>query len=226
VLDDAKDLQGKLAPRDKQKLDEYMGSVREIETRIARAEQFAMNAPDPSRETPPGIPAGFEEYIQVMFDMMVLAFQTDSTRVSTFLMANEGSNRAFPEIGIAEGHHFLTHHRNQQDMMDKVAEIDLFYMKQFGRFLDKMAAAKEADGTSLLDHSMIIYGSGNADGNRHTHTNLPVVLAGGGGGTLKTGRFVKNTQMPMSNLYLGILDRLGIDGVEHFGDSTGKYGGI
>ncbi len=226
VLDDARDLQNKLASRDKQKLNEYMGSVREIETRIARAEQFAMKAPDPTQDTPSGIPAGFEDYIQVMFDMMVLAFQTDSTRVSTFLMANEGSNRAFPEIGIAEGHHFLTHHRNQQDMMDKVAEIDLFYMKQFGRFLDKMAAAKEADGTSLLDHSMIVYGSGNADGNKHSHNNLPVILAGGGGGTLNAGRFVKNSPMPMSNMYLGMLGRLGIDGVEQFGDSTARFDGI
>ena len=157
-----------------------------------------------------------------MYDMLVLAFQTDSTRVATFLLANEGSNRAFPEIGIAEGHHFLTHHRNQQDMIDKVAEIDLFYTKQFARFLEKMAATKDADGRSLLDNSMIVYGSGNADANRHTHTNLPVILAGGGGGTLTPGRYLKAGGVPMSNLYLGMLDRLGVDGVARFGDSTGR----
>ena len=226
VLDDARDLERGLASRDKQKLGEYLGSVREVETRIAKAEAFADRAPDPASETPEGIPGSFEDYIQVMFDMMVLAFQTDSTRVSTFLLANEGSNRAFPEIGIAEGHHYLTHHRNQREMMDKVAEIDLFYMKQFAKFLEKMAATKDADGASLLDNSMIVYGSGNADGNRHTHTNLPVILAGGGGGTLTPGRFVKFPATPMSNMYLGMLDRLGVTGVERFGDSTGRLEGI
>ena len=133
---------------------------------------------------PRGHPADFEAYIQLMFDMLVLAFQTDSTRVATFLLANEGSNRAFPEIGIAEGHHYLTHHRNQEDMIDKVAEIDLFYMKQFAQFLEKMEQTKDVDGNSLLHNSMIVYGSGNADGNRHTHVNLPIILAGGGGGSL------------------------------------------
>jgi hypothetical protein len=137
VLDDARDLQRQLTSRDKQKLDEYLGSVREIEQRISKAERFDA-VPDPAVETPTGIPAHFEEYIQIMFDMMILAFQTDSTRVATFLLANEGSNRPFAEIGIAEGHHYLTHHRNKQDMMDKVAEIDLWYMNQFARFLQKM----------------------------------------------------------------------------------------
>ncbi len=226
VLEDARDLQAGLAPRDRQKLGEYLGSVREIETRITKAEEFAAQTPDPSQETPAGIPQGFEDYIQLMFDMMILAFQTDSTRVATFLLANEGSNRAFPEIGIAEGHHFLTHHRNQQELMDKVASIDLFYMKQFGRFLDKMAIAKDIDGRSLLDHSMIVYGSGNADGNRHTHSNLPVILAGGGGGTLNAGRYVKLPPTPMSNMYLGMLDRMGVEGVDHFGDSTRRFDGI
>lgn len=132
VIDDARSLQKHLTLRDKQKLDDYLGSVREIEKRIEKAERFGA-APDPTVETPSGIPASFEDYIDVMFDMLVLAFQTDSTRIATFLLANEGSNRPFPEIGIAEGHHYLTHHRNQQDMIDKVAEIDLFYMKHFAR---------------------------------------------------------------------------------------------
>ena len=122
-----------------------------------------------------------------MFDMLVLAFQTDSTRVATFLLANDGSNRSFPEIGISEGHHYLTHHQNKQDMIEKVAEIDLWYMQQFAKFLEKMEQTKDVDGKSLLHNSMIVYGSGNADGNRHTHVNLPVILAGGGGGTLTPG---------------------------------------
>ena len=225
VLDDARELQRQLTSRDKQKLDEYLGSVREIEQRIEGAERFGA-APDPAVETPAGVPASFEEYIQIMFDMMILAFQTDSTRVATFLLANEGSNRPFTEIGIAEGHHYLTHHRNKQDMMDKVAEIDLWYMKQFAKFLQKMEQTKDVDGQSLLHNSMIVYGSGNADGNRHTHVNLPVILAGAGGGVLNTGRFVKFSSTPMSNLLLSLADRMGVSGVERLGDSTGRLAGI
>src|SRR5438093_1313048 len=180
VMDDARALQRQLSSRDREKLDEYLGSVREIEKRIQHAERFDAT-PDPAVETPAGIPASFDEYIQIMYDLMILAFQTDSTRIASFLLANEGSNRAFPEIGIAEGHHFLTHHRNQQEMIDKVPEIELWYLKQFARFLEQMEQTKDVDGNSLLHNSMIVYGSGNADGNRHTHVNLPVILAGGGG---------------------------------------------
>jgi Protein of unknown function (DUF1552) len=226
VLDDARALQRELAARDRQKLGDFLESVREVETRIEQAERSADKAPDPVAETPAGIPSGFEDYIRLMYDMLVLAFQTDSTRVATFLLANEGSNRAFPEIGIAEGHHYLTHHRGQQEMMDKVAEIDLFYMTQFARFLDNMERTKDADGRSLLENSMIVYGSGNADGNRHTHTNLPVILAGGGGGLLTPGRYVTLPATPMSNMYLGMAERLGVTGVEQFGDSTGRFEGI
>src|SRR5204863_8928116 len=154
---DAASLRRQLAYRDRQKLDEYLGSVREIEKRIEQSERFGQT-PDPAVKTPAGIPAGFEDYIQIMFDLMVLAFQTDSTRIATFLLANEGSNRAFPEIGIAEGHHFLTHHRQQQDMMEKIAEIDLWYMQQLAYFLEKMEQTKDVDGRSLLHNSMIVYG--------------------------------------------------------------------
>src|SRR5206468_5015011 len=176
--------------------------------------------------TPAGIPPSYDDYVQVMFDMLILAFQTDSTRIATFLLANEGSNRAFPEIGIAEGHHFLTHHQNKQDMIDKVAEIDLWYMKHFARFLEKMEQTKDLDGHSLLENSMIVYGSGNADGNRHTHVNLPVILAGGGGGTLTPGRYVKFDGKPMTNLFLSMADRLGVTGLQRFGDSTDRLGGV
>ena len=221
VLDDARALQGKLTHRDKQKLDEYLTSVREIEKRIQKTERFG-KTPDPSVTTPAGIPGSYEEYIQVMFDMLILAFQTDSTRVGTFLMANEGSNRAFAEIGIPEGHHYLTHHQNKQEMIDKVALIDLFYLQQFAKFLHKMEQTPDVDGKSLLHNSMIVYGSGNADGNRHSHVNLPVLLAGSGGGTLTPGRFVKHGGVPMSNLLLSLADRMGTQGVERLGDSTGR----
>jgi len=225
VMDDARTLQGQLGSRDKQKLDEYLTSVREIEQRIQQSERFGKPA-DPAMPTPDGIPTGFEDYIQIMYDMMVLAFQTDSTRIATFLLANEGSNRPFPEIGIAEGHHFLTHHRNKQDMMDKVAEIDLFYMKQFARFLQKMNETKDVDGRSLLHNSMIVYGSGNSDGNRHTHVNLPVLLAGAGGGRLNPGRFSKAGGVPMTNLFLEMMDRFGLKAPERFGDSTGRFSAV
>ena len=225
VLDEARSLQGQLTYKDKQKLDEYLVSVRDIEQRIQRAEQFGQ-VPDPTVATPDGIPASFEEYVQIMFDMLVLAFQTDSTRVATFLLANEGSNRPFPEIGIAEGHHSLTHHMNKQEMMDKVAQIDLWYVKQLAKFLQKMDQTKDIDGNSLLHNSMIIYGSGNADGNRHTHTNLPVILAGAGGGSLTPGRFAKFGGVPMSNLLLGMADRMGAKNIERLGDSTGRLQAI
>ena len=221
VRDDAHSLEKQLTYRDKQKLDEYFVSVREIEQRLEAAERFGA-APDPQIATPAGIPASFEEHVQMMFDMMILAFQTDSTRIATFLLANEGSNRTFPEAGIVEGHHYLTHHQNKQDMIDKVAEIDQWYMRQLAKFLEKMDQTADVDGKSLLHNSMIVYGSGNADGNRHTHTNLPVILAGGGGGTLTPGRFTRFGGVPMSNLLLSLADRMGAQGVERLGDSTGR----
>lgn len=226
VLEDAHDLERQLGQRDRQKLEEYLVSVREVESRISRAEQLGEKAPNPDTEAPAGIPAEFDAYIQIMFDMMALAFQTDSTRVATFLLANEGSNRAFPEIGIAEGHHYLTHHRNLREMVDKVAEIDLWYMKQFAKFLEKLEATKDTDGQSLLHNSMIVYGSGNADGNRHTHSNLPVIVAGGGGGTLAPGRYFSAGGVPMTNMFLSMADRLGLQGVDRLGDSTGRFDNI
>jgi hypothetical protein len=225
VMDDAASLDRDLGQRDKQKLDQYLTSVREIEKRIEQAERFG-KTPDPSVDTPGGIPSTFEDHIQIMFDMMLLAFQTDSTRVSTFLLSNEGANRAFPEIGIPEGHHYLSHHQGKQEMIDKIAKIDLFYMQQFAKFLEKMQATKDVDGNSLLHNSMIVYGCGNSDGNRHTHTNLPLVLAGGGGGALTPGRYVRFNGLPMSNLLLGMADRMGVKGVERLGDSTGRVEGI
>lgn len=225
VMDEAHSLEPQLTYRDKQKLDEYLTSVRDIEQRIERAEKFSHVA-DPNMPTPKGIPAGFEDYVQVMFDMLLLAFQTDTTRVATFLLANEGSNRPFPEIGIPEGHHSITHHQGKQELIDKVAQIDLWYVTQLGRFLHKMESTKDIDGNSLLHNSMIVYGSGNSDGNRHTHTNLPVILAGAGGGTLNTGRYAQFGSTPMSNLLLGLADRLGTKGIERLGDSTGRITAI
>ena len=226
VRDDAQALTGELGKRDQQKLDEYLTSVREVEKRLEQADRFAEKTPDPSIDTPPGIPPSFQEHIRLMYSMMVLAFQTDSTRIATFLLANEGSNRAFPEIEISEGHHYLSHHRNNEEMMDKIAQIDLWYMRQFAWFLEQLEATKDLDGRSLLENSMIVYGSGNADGNRHTHVNLPVILAGGGGGTLTPGRYVDFDSVPMSNLLLSMADRMGATNIASLGDSTGRVQGI
>src|SRR5580658_4622084 len=157
-----------------------------------------------------------------MFDMLTLAFQTDSTRVATMLLAGEGSNRSFTEIGLTEGHHNLTHHRNIPETIDKVKEIDLWYVKQLAKFLEKLDQTQDVDGHSLLHNSMIVYGSGNADGNRHTHSNLPILLAGAGGGTLKPGRYVKTAPAPLTNLFLSMADRMGVARVAKHGDSTGR----
>ena len=151
----------------------------------------------------------------------MLAFQTDSTRVATLLLAHDGSNRSFEDVGVSEGHHDLTHHRGRQDWIDKVADIDLWYVRQLARFLDKLRATPDADGKPLLHNVMIVYGSGNADANRHTHRNLPLLLAGGGGGTLRPGRYVKHGSQPATNLFVGLAQRLGLRKLERFGDSTG-----
>ena len=224
VMDDADAIQKQMSGRDKQKLDQYLTSVREIEQRIERAERMPVN--NPAADAPAGIPSNFGEHIQLMFDMLVLAFQTDSTRVATMLIAAEGSNRTFTEIGIAEGHHNLTHHHNDPELIGKVKQIDMWYTKHLAAFLQKLDETKDVDGQSLLHNSMIVYGSGNADGNRHTHVNLPILLAGNGGGTLNPGRYTKTDSTPLTNLFLGMADRMGVQGLERHGDSTGRLATI
>ena len=221
VMDDARTVERQLDSPDKAKLDQYLTGVRQLEERIQRAERFGP-AKDPSIDAPSGVPAQYEDYVQTMYDMLVLAFQTDSTRVATLLLAHDGSNRSFAEIGIPDGHHDLSHHFDDEAKIKKVREIDLWYAKQFARFLDKLDSVKDSDGKSVLYNSMIVYGGGNADGNKHTHTNLPIVLAGAGGGTLTTGQFRKLGGVPASNLFLALADRLNLKGLEHFGDSTGR----
>ena len=221
VMDDARSLQRQLGRSDQAKLDEYLTGVREIEQRIQRTEKFGA-LPDPHSDTPAGIPGNYGDHMDVMFDLLAMAFETDSTRVSTLLLAGDGSNRAYPQIGIPEGHHFCTHHRNNEDLMSKVGKIDLYYMQHFARFLAKLEAKMDTDGHSILHNSMIVYGSGNSDGNRHTHHNLPIVLAGNGGGTLTPGRFMQMGGVPMSNLFLSLTDRMGVSGLERIGDSSGR----
>ncbi len=221
VTDDARTMQRQLGRDDQQKLDEYLTGVREIEQRIQRTERFG-DLPTPTMEVPAGIPSDFGEHMDLMYDLLAMAFETDSTRISTLLLAGDGSNSSFPQIGIPEGHHFCSHHRNDPELMEKIGKIDLYYMQRFARFLKILDGKKDIDGHSLLHNSMIVYGSGNADGNRHTHHNLPVVLAGGGGGTLTPGRFTRLGSEPMSNLFLSLTDRMGVTGVERIGDSNGR----
>jgi hypothetical protein len=225
VREDARGMQRRLSARDRDKLDQYLTGVREIETRIQQAEHF-QNVKDPGTDAPPGVPTAYGDYIQLMFDLLVIAFQTDSTRVATFLLAHDGSNRSFPQVGVSEGHHELSHHFDNAEKIQKIKEIDRWYAQQFAQFLEKLQNTKDLDGNSLLYNSMIIYGGGNADGNRHTHTNLPIILAGAGGGTLQTGRHVHQGSQPMTNLYLAMADRLGLQKLERFGDSTARVTNI
>ncbi len=221
VLDDAKSLNTKLDGRDRQKLDQYLTSVREIEQRIAISK--SMPVPNPDVDAPAGVPANYSDHVALMFDMLHLAFQTDSTRIATLLLAREGSNRPFNDIGLSSGHHDLTHHKNNAEIIEKVKLIDRWYVQHFAAFLEKMNKTEDIDGQSLLHHSMILYGSGNADGNRHTHVNLPLVMAGAGGGAFKPGRFVKAKDQPITNLFLNMADAMGADGIERHGDSTGRF---
>jgi hypothetical protein len=225
VLEEARGMNRRLNGKDRAKLDQYLTGIREIETSIEKAERFGPPT-DPNVETPSGIPQDRAQYVQIMFDMLLLAFQTDSTRVATLLLGHDGDNRSLPEIGISEGHHDLSHHFNNEEKIQKLKEIDRWYVTQFSRFIHKMHEAKDVDGKSLLHNSMILYGSGNADGNRHTHSNLPLVLAGGGGGMLTPGRYVNHNSRPMTNLFLTMASQMGAKQIPSFGDSTGALGNV
>ena len=213
-------LMRRLGPGDRAHLSQYLDAIRDIERRIQIAEQQTSNGL-PTLERPPGIPATFDEYARLMFDLQVLAYQTDMTRVSTFMMGREQSNRAFPEIGIPDSHHPLSHHRHDAEKIAKVIRINIYHSKLFAYYLEKMRTTPDGDG-SLLDHSLIVYASALSDGNEHLVQNLPVLLFGDGGGRIKQGRHLRFPEdTPMSNLYLTLLDHFGI-GLENFGDSTGK----
>jgi hypothetical protein len=220
-------LNAKLGGADKRKLDEYLFSIRDLEKRIASAASRSAGDRDSGRTSmaapQAGIPAEFSEHARIMLDLLTLAFRTDSTRVITVLLALEQSPRAYPEIGIPEAHHGLTHHQGDKDKIEKVTRINCFHVKQFAYLLEKLRATPDGDGT-LLDHSMITYGSGLSDGNAHDHSNLPLVLAGRACGSLKPGRFVRySAETPMGNLYVAMLDRMGVP-VESLGDSNGELG--
>lgn len=221
VLDDARTLQKKLGDRDDIKLDEYLTSIRDIERRIAQAEAFGA-VPDPEIDTPAGIPPEVGDHMDLMYDLLALAFQTDSTRIATMMLGHDGDNRPYPQLGVADGHHNISHHQEKPDLLDKIGRIDLHHVEHFARFLEKLQATRDIDGRSVLENSLIVYAGGNADPNRHSHTDLPVILAGSAGGRVDTGRFLKVPSQPMCNLFLDMLDRVGVGGVERLGDSTGR----
>jgi hypothetical protein len=212
-------LSSDLGPSDKRKLDEYLTSIREIERRIERAEQDMTNL-TPSIDKPTGIPVEYPDYVNLMFDLQLVALQTDQTRIITMMMGREGSMRTYPEIGIPDPHHPLTHHRGNAEWIEKVTQVNTLHMKLFAGFIDKLKATPDGDG-SLLDHSMIVYGSGLSDGNRHAHDDLPILMLGRGGGFRMGSHMVYPKQTPMTNLFLTLLDRMGVPS-EKIGDSTGQ----
>jgi hypothetical protein len=224
VREDSQDLHGHLSAHDRRKLDEYFSAVRDIEQRIQRSGGQA-GEPPPDYAAPAGIPKEYEQHLRLMCDLIVLAFQADVTRVVTFVLANEGSNRAYPFIDVPDGHHNLSHHGNDPAKKAKIREINAFHVRQLAYLLEKLKSIREGDGT-LLDHAMIAYGSGNSDGNRHNHDDLPIVLAGGGCGTLRPGRHLRYPdETPLNNLWLALLNRLDIS-VATLGDSTGALPGL
>jgi hypothetical protein len=225
VADDARQLQDRLGQQDQRKLDEYLTGVREIEQRL---EKFTVS---PQTETRLGVripgetPDDYGEHIRLMYDLIALAFQTDSTRVATFMLANAGSNRSYREIDVPDGHHDLSHHAGNAAKLEKIRQINRFHTTQLAYLLEKLKSIPEGGGT-LLDSCLILYGSGLGDGNRHNHDNLPVVLAGRGGGTIDPGRHVVyETGTPMNNLFLSLLDRVGAP-VDFIGDSTDRLPGL
>ncbi len=219
VSERTRELVGSLGPTDRRKVDEYLYGVREIERRIEKAEKDGADVA-PTIEKPSGIPALFGDYVRLMFDLQAVAFQADLTRVATMMVGREGSVQTYPEIGVPDPHHPLTHHRNNPEWIEKVTKINTFHMELFAYFLSRLKATPDGDGT-LLDHSMLVYGSAIGDGNRHTHEDLPLLLLGRGG-DLRPGRHVLyGPETPLTNLYLTLLDKMGVR-PETIGDSTGR----
>jgi hypothetical protein len=220
LREDVARLSKTLGPADQRKLDQYLDAIRDVERRIQKAEARS-SVELPHFDRPVGIPSTFDEHARLMFDLQVLAFQSDTTRVTTMMLARETSQRPYPELGISDGHHGLSHHGGDKEKIDKVSKINAFHVTQFAYFLDKLKSTADGDGC-LLDNSVVLYGCGLSDSNSHLHTDLPIIVAGGGGGTIKGGRHIRYPSgTPLTNLQLTLLDRLGVQ-LEKFGDSTGR----
>ena len=219
VRDDLASLKRTLGAGDRAKMDEYLEAVRDVERRIQLAESTAKDAPR-DMERPVGVPAEYAEHARLMFDLQLLAFRGDITRVSTFQLARETSNRTYPETGVTDPHHPLSHHGNDPEKIERMSRINRYHVSLFAEFLEKLRATPEGEG-NLLDHSLILYGSGMGNPNLHDHTNLPVLVAGGAAGGMKGNRHLQYDEpTPLANLHLSLLDKVGVD-LEKFGDSTG-----
>ena len=221
IRDDVSRLESGLGSRDRNKLDEYVESIRYIERRIQKAEEQNASMKMPVMERPTAIPEEFEDHAKLMIDLQAIAFQADLTRVISFMMAREGSNRSYRSIGISDGHHSITHHMNDPEKIEKVAKINTHHVETFAYMLEKLRSTPDDDG-NLLDHSLIVYGSSISDGNAHTHHDLPIVLAGGGAGQVRSGRHIRYPKdTPLNNLLLSMLHKADVP-AEKWGDSTGE----
>jgi hypothetical protein len=220
VHEDARQLRGRLGMNDRRKIDEYLTAIREVELRIDRAEAPQDRRPAPGLVRPRGIPKDLREHIRLMLDLLALAFQADVTRIGTFMFANEASNRSYPFLNVPDGHHDLSHHGGDAAKHEKIQAINRFHVEQLAYLLGQLRSIREGDGT-LLDQVMLVYGSGISDGDRHNHDDLPILLAGKGGGTIRPGRHLNYDAQPLNNLFLSMLDRLGVT-IERHGDSTGR----
>lgn len=214
-------LKGKLGAADRARVSHYLDTVREVERRIQRAEADAVDNPLPDLDRPVGVPASYAEHARLMFDLQVLALQGDVTRVITFQLARETSTRTYPEIGVSDPHHPLSHHGNDPAKIERMSRINQFHVSLFAEFLGKLKSTPEGNGT-LLDHSLYLYGSGMGNPNLHDHSNLPILVAGGAAGGMKGGRHIKyDKATPLANLHLTLLDKVGVR-LDKFGDSQGK----
>ena len=214
-------LRRNLGAADRSKVDDYLEAVREVERRIQKAETGVRENPLPDLDRPAGVPAAYADHARLMFELQILAFQGDITRVTTFQLARETSNRTYPEIGVSDPHHPLSHHGNDPDKIEKMARINAFHVSLFSGFLQKMQATADGHGT-LLDNSLFLYGSGMGNPNTHDHNNLPVIVAGGAAGGMKGGRHLRfDKPTPLANLHLSLLDKAGVR-LDAFGDSTGR----
>jgi Protein of unknown function (DUF1552) len=218
-------LKQRVGASDRARLDQYLESVRDVEREIQRAERASADTPTPDLERPVGVPAEFADHAKLMFDLQILAFRTDITRIATFQLTREQNNRTYPEIGVPDPHHPVSHHGNDPEKLAKIAKINTFHVSLFSDFLQRMKATPDGDG-SLLDHSIYLYGSGMGNPSLHDHDNLPILVAGGAGTGLKGGRHIRYERAaPLANLHLTLLDRVGIH-LDSFVDSTGKIEGL
>jgi hypothetical protein len=208
-----------IGPQDKAKIDEYLEAVRDIERRIQMAEE--QNTRElPVVEQPVGVPSDYAEHAKLMMDLLALAYQTDLTRVSTFMLAREVSAHSYPEIGVSDSHHPLSHHQDEPAKLERLHKINEYHFRQFAYLVTKLSSMKEGDGT-MLDHTLFLYGTGISDSNTHFHDDLPIALVGGAAAGIKGGRYVRYAKgTPLANMHVSVLDKLGVK-VEKLGDSTG-----